>query len=408
MSNGDDSTTELERLWKLHESGALTRDEFEREKRRVLGDREDSAGDSRAQSQAPERKDPTPASENQAPESTQERSVGLLLGLGIFLIPYIFAWFTLRDGHSTTSRAASFTWLAVFFCAAAAGGSQESNETKTEEPAAAAIQDEASSKAYPSTGDLNVGESATFDDWRVTFGDPSHSRVNGDDRAAPGHVYLTLTYELTNNASQARKDPLEELILKAPNRGSYQTRNVSGPSSFFASVPPSETMTQWQTFEIPEDIPDGPMEFVYPGPNKTRVLRLKVNSHLRPGDPSPEPGSKTERNEPSDQANKPDVHDTAPVPKPRTDSTRSRQSSTAPEKRAADAGNSDARDAGLDTPADAKTDSTEERQPAPVNAEILIDEEPADDEEGFLWKEDGDEAKSTDDNGKADSDMDLF
>lgn len=42
------------------------------------------------------------------------RKVGLLLGIGIFLLPYVFAWFTLRKGHSTLSRVLSLGWLA--FC----------------------------------------------------------------------------------------------------------------------------------------------------------------------------------------------------------------------------------------------------------------------------------------------------
>lgn len=49
--------------------------------------------------------------ENYAPEP--RRKVGLLLGLGIFLMPYIFSWFTLRRGHTTTARAVSFVWLGI-------------------------------------------------------------------------------------------------------------------------------------------------------------------------------------------------------------------------------------------------------------------------------------------------------
>lgn len=42
-----------------------------------------------------------------------KRSVGFLLGLGIFFVPLIFAWFTLRKGHSVTAKIVSFVWLAV-------------------------------------------------------------------------------------------------------------------------------------------------------------------------------------------------------------------------------------------------------------------------------------------------------
>lgn len=40
-----------------------------------------------------------------------KRSVSFLLGVGILLMPYIFAWFTLRKGHSALSRLVSFGWL---------------------------------------------------------------------------------------------------------------------------------------------------------------------------------------------------------------------------------------------------------------------------------------------------------
>lgn len=39
-----------------------------------------------------------------------ERKVSILLGIGIFLMPYIFAWFTLRKGYSRFARFISFGW----------------------------------------------------------------------------------------------------------------------------------------------------------------------------------------------------------------------------------------------------------------------------------------------------------
>lgn len=41
----------------------------------------------------------------------REREVGIFLFIGIFFIPYIFSWFTLRKGHSNRSRILSFLWL---------------------------------------------------------------------------------------------------------------------------------------------------------------------------------------------------------------------------------------------------------------------------------------------------------
>jgi len=44
---------------------------------------------------------------------SKQRKVGILLGLGIFFLPYIFSWFTIRKGHSTLSRVLSFVWLGL-------------------------------------------------------------------------------------------------------------------------------------------------------------------------------------------------------------------------------------------------------------------------------------------------------
>ena len=39
--------------------------------------------------------------------------VSFLLGVGIFLMPFVFAWFLLRDGYSKKSRVISFVWMAI-------------------------------------------------------------------------------------------------------------------------------------------------------------------------------------------------------------------------------------------------------------------------------------------------------
>ena len=40
-----------------------------------------------------------------------ERHVDFWLGLGIMFMPYVFAWFTLREGHTKKARVISFVWL---------------------------------------------------------------------------------------------------------------------------------------------------------------------------------------------------------------------------------------------------------------------------------------------------------
>lgn len=47
------------------------------------------------------------------PNSSPTKKVGILLGLGILFIPYIFSWFTLQKGYSTSAKAISLGWLGL-------------------------------------------------------------------------------------------------------------------------------------------------------------------------------------------------------------------------------------------------------------------------------------------------------
>ncbi|MBI7130994.1 OB-fold protein [Pseudomonas aeruginosa] len=60
---------------------------------------------------APIAKQPAPVQAQ--PRVQVIRSVGFWLGVGVFLFPVVFAWFLLRQGHSTTSRVIGFSWLAL-------------------------------------------------------------------------------------------------------------------------------------------------------------------------------------------------------------------------------------------------------------------------------------------------------
>lgn len=50
------------------------------------------------------------------------RRVGLLLGFGIVLMPYLFAWFLLRRGYRPAARTLAFGWLALSLIAVALTG----------------------------------------------------------------------------------------------------------------------------------------------------------------------------------------------------------------------------------------------------------------------------------------------
>ena len=65
-------------------------------------------------------------------ENPSERKVGFLLGLGIFLLPYIFSWFVLRKGYSVLARVISFAWLGFVILIAIVG--QGDGKTTTASP----------------------------------------------------------------------------------------------------------------------------------------------------------------------------------------------------------------------------------------------------------------------------------
>lgn len=77
------------------------------------------------------------------------RSVGLALGAGIFLIPLVFAWFTLRKGYSRTAKVVSFAWLAISLVLIGAQGGQENAPANTADSGAKTVEQAA--QAAPAT-----------------------------------------------------------------------------------------------------------------------------------------------------------------------------------------------------------------------------------------------------------------
>jgi hypothetical protein len=47
-------------------------------------------------------------------ENTSSKQVGMWLSLGVFFMPYFFAWVLLKPGHSRKARVAGFGWLAAY------------------------------------------------------------------------------------------------------------------------------------------------------------------------------------------------------------------------------------------------------------------------------------------------------
>lgn len=82
----------------------------------------------------------------------ENKKVSIPLAIGIFLIPLIFAWFTLRKGYSKTARMISFGWLILGFAAFAlmpVPPNQTIESKKTDKTNTAAIVDKSEGNQPP-------------------------------------------------------------------------------------------------------------------------------------------------------------------------------------------------------------------------------------------------------------------
>ena len=67
---------------------------------------------------------------NPNPHVAGKLSAGIIIG--IIFIPYVFAWFTLREGVSVAARVISFSWMTIALLAAIAGSTDEMATTTVE------------------------------------------------------------------------------------------------------------------------------------------------------------------------------------------------------------------------------------------------------------------------------------
>lgn len=145
-----------------------------------------------------------------ASETAKPRKVGLLLGIGIFLLPIIFAWFTLRKGHSVVARVVSLGWLGIVVIAtilsppvppsgdAPGQSARPAVETKTPEQVAAEDAERLSAayRRNPETAlklDVSRGTKVGFE------------------------TILEISGAITNDASFDIKDPQIECLLFGPS-----------------------------------------------------------------------------------------------------------------------------------------------------------------------------------------------
>ena len=135
-----------------------------------------------------------------------ERSVGILLGLGIFLIPIIFAWFTLRKGHTTKAKIISFLWLLLTFFAfmGSQDGARLKNSANVSSPAPISAPEE-------KVMQVNI---------RDILASYEANEVGADNK------YKNNIVQITGIVSNVKKDILDNLYITLGTGASFQIPEI--------------------------------------------------------------------------------------------------------------------------------------------------------------------------------------
>ena len=88
------------------------------------------------------------------------RKVGAALGIGILLLPFVFAWFTLRKGYGKLARGASLSWMLLVLILGIGANQHPSNPADSQVDQSTATE-AGTSEADTSAGDQGDDSSAT-------------------------------------------------------------------------------------------------------------------------------------------------------------------------------------------------------------------------------------------------------
>ena len=127
-----------------------------------------------------------------------KRPVGFLLGFGILLLPVIFAWFTLRKGHSTLAKIISFGYLALTIIIALAMPSLE--ETNSAIPETSYSEEATSDISEPTEQIMEVNIHDILSAYQ--------NNEVGADNKYKGHLV-----QVTGLIAEVKKDIMDNLYV---------------------------------------------------------------------------------------------------------------------------------------------------------------------------------------------------
>ncbi len=188
--------------------------------------------------------------------SPPRRKVGLLLGVGILFLPYVFVWALLRSGHSVASRIIGFIWLWVVVVGIVSGQQTSGRDSERSSTPRTVVAEPQRTWQYHSTSDEMRGTKSRFaeleSDNSLDFDFP----YNGGSR---GHLIL-------------RRDPRSGLnVMLRMDKGQFAGRRESVSARFDAG--PIITFTTSE----PTDNRTG---LVFLAPEQAFLRRLRASKRL--------------------------------------------------------------------------------------------------------------------------------
>ena len=138
----------------------------------------------------------------------QARKLGLGLTIGIVFLPFVFAWFTLRSGHSRAQRFVSLGWMVLMLVAMA------NNRGRQERAVAPAVPvvSEPSPRPEPTPSEtaMSVNASALWDDY--------HANEVAADEQYKGRMLL-----VDGVVASIDKNFLDNIVLRLKSSNPFMT-----------------------------------------------------------------------------------------------------------------------------------------------------------------------------------------
>ena len=161
--------------------------------------------------------------------ATQSRKVSILLWLGIFAIPIIFAWFLLGRGYSKRDRTIAFIWMFLYVGLSGRSNNADINNNKAHPVAASqqAPQQERAVVKYAETDQLSetvstAHRAANLMD-RIGGSDPTCNMLAGQIRARANQMsnYDGASPSTRTQAAQQLAITVKQFMAEGNERGCY-------------------------------------------------------------------------------------------------------------------------------------------------------------------------------------------